>query len=107
MQNEQQQNKNQNANGNGHNSELPNSATPQLPNSAQPSTPQLSTSPVLSLPEPEPWPERVDGKSLLDILSALLARFVVLPARAADALALWIIHTYAFQFRDISTYIGI
>jgi hypothetical protein len=34
-------------------------------------------------------------------------RFVVLPPHAAQALALWILHTYAFDLRDISTYIGI
>ena len=49
----------------------------------------------------------MDGKALLDILAALLSRFVVLPARAAEALALWILHTYAFQLRDISTYLGV
>jgi hypothetical protein len=32
---------------------------------------------------------------------------VVLPAHAAETLALWILHTHAFQLRDVSTYIGI
>jgi hypothetical protein len=49
----------------------------------------------------------VDGKVLLDILKQLLTRFVVLPKWAAEALALWIIHTYAFLLRDVTTYIGI
>jgi putative DNA primase/helicase len=49
----------------------------------------------------------VNGKSLLDALAALLARFVILPPRAADALALWILHTYVCEHRDICTYIGI
>jgi hypothetical protein len=56
---------------------------------------------------PEPWPEPVDGKLLLDALAAILRRFVVLPKWAAEALSLWIVHTYAFHLRDVSTYIGI
>ncbi|MGZ5543253.1 MAG: DUF3631 domain-containing protein [Limisphaerales bacterium] len=55
----------------------------------------------------EPWPEAVDGKELLDELASVLTRFVVLPRWAAETLALWVLHTYAFELRDISTYIGI
>ena len=61
-------------------------------------------------PEPppiEPWPEPVDGKLLLDALVAVLKRFVVLPKWAAETLALWILHTYAFLLRNVSTYVGI
>jgi hypothetical protein len=50
----------------------------------------------------EPWPEPVDGATLLDDLSRLLLHFVVLPPGAADALALWTLHTYAFHLRDIT-----
>jgi hypothetical protein len=73
--------------------------TSAAPNS-QPSTLQLSTRAV-------PWPSPVDGKLLLDELAAVLRRFVVLPIWAAEALALWIVHTFAFQLRDVSAYIGI
>src|SRR6476620_7983113 len=45
--------------------------------------------------------------NLLDSLAQLLPRFVVLPKHAAETLALWIVHTYCFQFRDVSTYIGV
>ncbi len=47
------------------------------------------------------------GQALLDALTSVLARFVVLPKHAAEALALWIVHTYAFELRDVSVYIGI
>jgi len=47
------------------------------------------------------------GAALLDELRALLERYVVLPPHAAETLALWILHTHAFQLRDVSTYIGI
>jgi len=45
--------------------------------------------------------------TLLNSTATTLSRFVVLPAHAADTLALWILHTYAYQLRDVSTYIGI
>src|SRR4051794_12953742 len=57
--------------------------------------------------EIEPWPEPVDGNALLDKLVRLLNRFVVLPALSPVALALWILHTYAFYWREVTTYIGI
>jgi putative DNA primase/helicase len=34
-------------------------------------------------------------------------RYVVLPDMAAEALALWVVHTYAFQLRQVTTYIGV
>jgi len=45
--------------------------------------------------------------TLLNSTAATLSRFVVLPRHAADTLALWILHTYAYELRDVSTYIGI
>ena len=36
-----------------------------------------------------------------------MRRFVVLPEWGAETLALWILHTYAFELRDVATYIGI
>jgi putative DNA primase/helicase len=59
------------------------------------------------LPDPEPWPEPVNAAALLDELWYQLARFVILPKWAEETLALWVLHTYAFQLRDISTYIGL
>jgi hypothetical protein len=57
--------------------------------------------------EVEAWEEAVDGKCLLDEIEGLLRRFVVLPKWAPETLALWIVHTYAFLLRDITTYLGI
>jgi len=62
---------------------------------------------VLGMPEVEPWPEAVSGAILLDELERLLRRFVVLPGWGAETLALWILHTYAFPLRDVSTYLGL
>jgi putative DNA primase/helicase len=49
----------------------------------------------LSLPEPEPWPEAVDGAELLTEISAAIRRYVVMTQHAADVSALWVVHTYA------------
>jgi hypothetical protein len=55
----------------------------------------------------EPWPEPVDGAWLLDALVRELERFLVFPKWAAATIALWILHTYAFRLREVTTYMGI
>ena len=70
----------------------------------------MTTKPInnlLGLAETQPWHEPVDGQLLLDDLVKLLRRFVVLPQSAAETLALWTLHTYAFDLRDITAYIGL
>ncbi len=47
------------------------------------------------------------GAKLLEELRQTLRRFVVLPSYAAETLALWILHTYAFELRKVTTYIGL
>ena len=61
----------------------------------------------LEIAEVEPWPEPVDGKALLAEIGRVLRRFVLLPKWAEEALALWVLHTYAFELRDVTTYLGI
>src|SRR5207344_1973092 len=58
-------------------------------------------------PALEPWPEPVDGDLLLNEIAGLITRYVVLPKWASETLALWILHTYAFQLRDVTTYLGV
>jgi putative DNA primase/helicase len=62
---------------------------------------------IVAPAEMEPWPDPIDGSALLDDFCALLRRFVVLPKWAGETLALWVLHTYAFHLRDVSTYIGL
>lgn len=62
---------------------------------------------ILSLPPVQPWPEPVNGSELLDEICHKIAAHVVLPKWAPETLALWVPHTYGFQHRDITTYIGI
>jgi len=47
--------------------------------------------------DPPPWTDEVDGSELLDLIASLLRRFLILPAHAAEACALWIVHTYVFR----------
>jgi len=83
-------------------------AAPSILQPSRPSpTERGSTNPPIHAPDPEPWPQPVDGNLLLDELARTLTRFVVLPACAPQALALWVLHTYAFQLRDVSAYVGI
>ncbi len=51
---------------------------------------------------PEPWPEQVDGAKLLMDLSETLEGYISLPAHAADAMALWILHAWVFDSFSIS-----
>jgi len=51
----------------------------------------------LSLDEPTPCDDPVDGCELLDALVAGLHRYVVLGKNEARAIALWILHTYLFS----------
>jgi len=53
----------------------------------------------------EPWPEPVDGATLLDALRRHLTRYVVLPAHADIALSLWSLNTWVFESFDIAPYL--
>jgi len=55
----------------------------------------------------EPWPEAVDGWTLLNEIKAFLTCFVVLPRWAAETVPLWTVHTFAFELRRVATYLGL
>lgn len=58
-------------------------------------------SPRLKLPEPEPWHEPVNGAELLDTINREIQRYVVLSGANADAVALWVVASHAFDRFDI------
>ena len=62
---------------------------------------------ILALPPVVPWPEPVDGAELLQEIRLKITRHVVLPKWAPETTTLWVPHTFAFQYRDITTYLGI
>jgi putative DNA primase/helicase len=49
----------------------------------------------VSLCERTLWPEPVDGATLLSDLTNAVLRYVVMPQHVAQAIALWVVHTYA------------
>src|SRR5688572_22019328 len=51
------------------------------------------------------WPDSVDGVALLDSLVEQIARYVVLPAHAPEATALWTLHTYVTDVTDYTPYL--
>ncbi len=51
----------------------------------------------VSLGKVEPWPEPVPAGLLLDALARTIRKHVILPASAADAVALWIAHTWVAE----------
>ena len=55
----------------------------------------------------EPWPDPVDGRLLLNAIRQELTRFAVLPKWVAETIPLFSLHTYAFELRDICTYLGV
>lgn len=55
----------------------------------------------------EPWSEPVDGAILLDQFKQVLLRHCILPPHAAEVMALWILHTWAFETADHSAILAI
>jgi hypothetical protein len=53
-------------------------------------------------PAPVPWPQTVNGADLLDELTKVFTRYLVLPKGAAEAIALWALFTHAFEAFDVS-----
>jgi Protein of unknown function (DUF3631) len=57
---------------------------------------------AVSFPEPEPWPDEVEGTALLDEVAATLKRYVVMEEQARHATALWVLHSYLLDAFMIS-----
>jgi Protein of unknown function (DUF3631) len=55
----------------------------------------------------EPWSELVDGAILLNTLTAAIRQYVVLDDGAAEAVALWVLHTHALEAFLISPRLAI
>lgn len=49
----------------------------------------------LNIADIEPWPESIDGNALLTSIAEAIRGYVVLDTAAADAAALWVVHTHA------------
>ena len=58
--------------------------------------------PILVLNTPEPCADSVDGIELLNVLVATFKEYLVLPAGAPEAMALWTLHSYCHEAAWIS-----
>ncbi|MBI4191599.1 MAG: DUF3631 domain-containing protein [Betaproteobacteria bacterium] len=67
-----------------------------------PDATQPSAGKPLEFEDVEPYPDPVDGVQLLEKIVSEIRRFVALPIRADIALALWAVHTYAFDYGECS-----
>jgi putative DNA primase/helicase len=52
----------------------------------------------------EPWAEAVDTAALLSDIKSVFEKFIVFPAGAGDALALWVLHAWTMDAGDISPF---
>src|SRR5688572_4483812 len=81
------------------------------PYTAGPPVLRQESTPCISPINPSAQPPSIlhpsSGAALLSDLRNTLNRYVVLPEMAAEALALWVVHTYAFTLRQVTTYIGV
>ena len=62
---------------------------------------------AITWPEPEPWPDTVDGAQLLSELSDTISRYVVTPKPKADTCSVWTLATWLHSRLDISTFLNI
>lgn len=53
-------------------------------------------------PEPEPWPEPVDGEALLNDVLGMLSRHVVADKPTLHAATLWVVHTWLIDAFGVS-----
>jgi putative DNA primase/helicase len=53
----------------------------------------------------EPWSAPVDAAALLDGIKQIFHRYIVLPAGAEDALALWVLHAWTIDASDVSPFL--
>jgi Protein of unknown function (DUF3631) len=62
---------------------------------------------AIEFPDPEPWPELVDGAALLDGLAKDIRKHVVMSDAARDACVLWVVHSYLLDRLMITPRLGI
>lgn len=62
---------------------------------------------ALAIADVEPWPEPVDGRDLLNAIVEALRAHMVMPDGAVEAVALWVLHTYAYASAYVSPLLAI
>jgi putative DNA primase/helicase len=62
---------------------------------------------ALNPPNPEPWPDAINGAALLSGIVQEIERYMVMEPGAAETVALWVIHTHALDAFGISPRLSI
>ena len=62
---------------------------------------------AVAIADLEPWPEAVDGAELLDEVASTIERYLVLPTGARDAIALWVVFTFAYSAFYVAPFLNI
>jgi putative DNA primase/helicase len=62
---------------------------------------------TLTLADPEPWPAPVNVRELLDNITALIRRYVIVSLESLYAVALWVMHAHALGAFTISPILAI
>ena len=62
---------------------------------------------AISFPEPEPWPEPVDGTALLNAMAATIRKHVVMSNMSSHVAALWVVHSWLIDCFVISPRLGV
>ena len=72
-------------------------ATPRFTVAANASPKKDTQGRVVRFETAVPWPTPVNGSELLNEIEQIFSRHLILPDHAAPALALWVMHAYAFD----------
>ena len=62
---------------------------------------------AIEFPEPEPWPEPVEGAALLNTMAAAIRSHVVMSNTSSHVAALWVLHDWLIDCFVISPRLGI
>lgn len=62
---------------------------------------------TMTMDDPEPWPEPVDGAALLTEIAETIDRFMVMPSPAVTATALWVVHSHAHDAARVSPILAV
>ena len=57
---------------------------------------------AIEFPDPEPWPEPVDGAALLNAMAAAIRKHVVMSDTSSHVAALWVLHSWLINIFVIS-----
>ena len=61
----------------------------------------------VTLDDPEPWADPVDGAPLLAMIVRTFEQYLALPKHASAALGLWVLHAYAMQAWFVSPFLAV